>query len=937
MNRTRKTYLILIVFLIKAAFALGQDIFYENLTMAAGLPSETIYDIYKSSNGYVWIASDQGLIRYNGRSFKTFVSPSNYSPAGSIIQEDNWGRIWYQSFDGYFFFVNEYDQLQLLELTDEPFYKPYAIRDSFLYRAVHDGVERVNIQNFQHELLCKQENVTYCHLLGESLFYGNDKVYCYTIPTGENRLVTQLDYAFNSLVSFSNKEKLLIADKSAGYSKVALVHANGKLEHLSWNLDETPQHVYLLKDEIWCFTQHGIYRFDYALHKIKAKPLLQGKSVSSFIRDSNGFLWVGSPNKGIYLIKDLESSQYQLEDDEYSSISKNGENIFAGTYTGKIWSYSPSLSPTLYYDTKENYHILFMDFERYTDWRFFTGNGFYVQQAKTKSTHRFYQSLKSIAAFSDTQVYIAGTGFVSLLSLENGSLSERLLLKNIRVRSCTVDSFTRHLYVASNIGLMELDSNGNITEIRNKGKAIFLRKVAYVQGILYGITNSGKIFFKKENRMGIYPERYHFTGLKVEKGKVFFNDNNAVFTIKNERLIKLTSIGNMNRMIDFEVMDGNLFALTSKKIIKTPLFKKNGNNETPKIILQQAALNGERIPFNGYDTPYDKNAFSLQFDVLNFDYLNEYSFYYILNDETYALDPNTSSLYLPELKHGSYTLFFKIINKNTGSLVFETEPIDFHVKPPFWKTTWFFLLLFLVITLFFSVIYTYQIKKIKKRDEETILRLTLENNLKDSRLQLIKSQMNPHFFFNAINTIQSYIFTNETKEASLYLSKFSKLTRRILEFSDVNSISLSQEIEALRLYLELQQMRFKDLSFTVTHQISDTEHIKIPTMLFQPYVENAILHGLSHSTREKKLHIGFEMDAGFLYCVIEDNGIGRIKSAEINGLNKNKPTSFATKANMERIQLLNKDRYQIEIEYEDLYDSNQESEGTRVRIKINVS
>lgn len=108
-------------------------------------------------------------------------------------------------------------------------------------------------------------------------------------------------------------------------------------------------------------------------------------------------------------------------------------------------------------------------------------------------------------------------------------------------------------------------------------------------------------------------------------------------------------------------------------------------------------------------------------------------------------------------------------------------------------------------------------------------------------------------------------------------------------------------------------------------------------MLFQPYVENAILHGLSHSTREKKLHIGFEMDAGFLYCVIEDNGIGRIKSAEINGLNKNKPTSFATKANMERIQLLNKDRYQIEIEYEDLYDSNQESEGTRVRIKINVS
>jgi len=225
-----------------------------------------------------------------------------------------------------------------------------------------------------------------------------------------------------------------------------------------------------------------------------------------------------------------------------------------------------------------------------------------------------------------------------------------------------------------------------------------------------------------------------------------------------------------------------------------------------------------------------------------------------------------------------------------------------------------------------------------KKNLAKVAQLTLENNLKESRLQLIKSQMNPHFFFNAINNIQSYIFTNETKEASQYLSKFSKLTRKILEFSDVDRISLKEEIESLQLYLELQQMRFKDLHFVInTHNIHNLEQIKIPTMMYQPYVENAILHGLSHSIKHKVLEIDFSLEnQNTLIGIIIDNGIGRIKSAELNSLNSKKPKSFATKANLERIQLLNKDQYKITVEYTDLYDEDRESNGTQVTIKIEL-
>ena len=198
--------------------------------------------------------------------------------------------------------------------------------------------------------------------------------------------------------------------------------------------------------------------------------------------------------------------------------------------------------------------------------------------------------------------------------------------------------------------------------------------------------------------------------------------------------------------------------------------------------------------------------------------------------------------------------------------------------------------------------------------------------------------MNPHFFFNAINNIQSYIFTNDTQVASAYLSKFSKLTRKILELSDTDTVTLQDEIDTLKLYLELQKMRFEDFNFKIYYDENiRLNDVKIPTMLFQPYVENAILHGLAHSNGEKNLSIEFRVDrTRQLITTIKDNGIGRVKSAELNKLNTSKPKSFATKANLDRIMLLNKDQYNITIDYTDLYDENEESNGTLVTIKMKI-
>jgi LytS/YehU family sensor histidine kinase len=208
-------------------------------------------------------------------------------------------------------------------------------------------------------------------------------------------------------------------------------------------------------------------------------------------------------------------------------------------------------------------------------------------------------------------------------------------------------------------------------------------------------------------------------------------------------------------------------------------------------------------------------------------------------------------------------------------------------------------------------------------------------------LSSIRSQMNPHFLFNALNTIQSYIYLNDKKQAINYLGKFSVLTRKILEESNRETISLAEEIETLDLYLQLEKMRFENtLEYHIKLEgIRFTEQIKIPPMLIQPYVENAVKHGLMHKSNNRQLNITFkyiESDK-MLEVYIEDNGIGRKRSEDINSKRNAAHRSFSTRANKTRLDILNSDRINpISIKITDKTDEFNNSTGTLVQINIPV-
>jgi LytS/YehU family sensor histidine kinase len=204
-------------------------------------------------------------------------------------------------------------------------------------------------------------------------------------------------------------------------------------------------------------------------------------------------------------------------------------------------------------------------------------------------------------------------------------------------------------------------------------------------------------------------------------------------------------------------------------------------------------------------------------------------------------------------------------------------------------------------------------------------------------MQALRAQMNPHFIFNCLSSINRFILINKTEEASDYLTKFSRLIRMALHNSEKTLITLESELEALRLYLDLERLRFKnafDYSITFINSI-DTNAVYIPPMLIQPFAENAIWHGLMHKKGVGCLEIQMCSEDKALTCVIMDNGIGRDKAGTLNSKSAEKNKSMGVEITTSRLALLNKSKNEAAIfNIEDLFDEDGKSSGTKVTLKM---
>ncbi len=214
---------------------------------------------------------------------------------------------------------------------------------------------------------------------------------------------------------------------------------------------------------------------------------------------------------------------------------------------------------------------------------------------------------------------------------------------------------------------------------------------------------------------------------------------------------------------------------------------------------------------------------------------------------------------------------------------------------------------------------------------------TYDRELAKLELRLLRSQINPHFVFNSINSIKGFIVKNDTRTAVSYINKFAALIRLILNYSRNSNVKLVEEIACLTAYTELENMRFeKNFEFTITadSKAIDLENVQIPPMIIQPYVENAIRHGLLNKATKGKLSISFEKKENQLLCCIEDDGIGREAAANL----KARPLhqSLGMQITEERIALANDiaGNANHEAQIIDLHNDAGEAVGTKVELRF---
>src|SRR5690606_10396345 len=218
--------------------------------------------------------------------------------------------------------------------------------------------------------------------------------------------------------------------------------------------------------------------------------------------------------------------------------------------------------------------------------------------------------------------------------------------------------------------------------------------------------------------------------------------------------------------------------------------------------------------------------------------------------------------------------------------------------------------------------------------------MSTQRKMTEVEMQALRAQMNPHFIFNCLNSINRYIVKSDQTTASFYLTRFAKLIRLILDNSNSKNVVLSNELEALKLYIEMEALRF-DKKFTYNIHVEKNlgvDCVEVPPLIIQPYVENAIWHGLLHKETDGHLDIRVSMtEDSMIQCIIEDNGIGRAKAMELKSKTATSRKSLGMQLTENRLSLLNKHaRLNASVEIIDLVDAEGEGCGTRVVLKIPV-
>lgn len=910
----RSNALFLLLFL-STITAQAQQPGYRAFTVNDGLPSNHVYHCTEDNKGFLWVATDAGIARFDGKYFQVFTTAQGLpdNEVLEMVKEKN-GRIWINCFKqspAYFDeernrFINAREDSNLARVSGTANMFLFSLPDGgVLYRnEMKSYVFRDNKLTEYNDLFIREEP-------GSSAIVLNRLRTSFSVSwirnlAGEkpiNSILLPNTSAGNLLYFGVNESKLYVMNKT---TRKGFIYADFNLHPFRFRTDSitipesffnfkfTPTSFYLLTDS------GKTVVFD--KHSLQLQEVIRGNYLpNGFYNDSRGNRWVCTIDKGLLMYRKNPVTAIPLPADynksNFLSIARRQDgSLLAGNYYGEVVETSPGrfIVHTLVRKIPSRVRKIVV-----AGSNVFTimdgGEGILVNYTKAiidNATQLPGAGGKTAILCNDSIILVgASTGLLRL-----NSITQRQVVtfryKRVSALAKANDSI---VYIGSTDGLYKYNYTRNIFMPLTANHPLFRERVMGLctspDGLVWVATSGNGILVVRNDKLlfhltvknGIVSNacRSITTG---KTGQVWLGTSQGISIInyalqRNEpqfstRNLSMNDGLTSNEINEMLYSNDTVYAATGNGISVIPIAIALPKFNIPVRLIQIRINQRDTVIRSDYELGYTQQNIQMQFAGIEL----EGHF----RNLQYTLDDNNNWTDLPEntltLQLGSGKHFIQVravdVNGNTSD---KFLTIRVTIATPFWKSPWFWIIIAVLVQL--AVIYLVN-RWQKKRKEAKLAREITGVQTAALEQQAFTSLMNPHFLFNALNSIQHYINVQDRQNANRYLSDFASLIRKNFEAAQQSFIPLEQELENIKLYLRLEQMRFNDrFSYRITIDDKlDIEDWMIPTMVMQPFLENALLHGIMLSSIKGELTVDLTEQENNLVITIADNGIGMANS-----------------------------------------------------------
>ena len=978
--KTNKPYILIVILLQITLYISAQESTYKHYGIDDGMQSSEVYHAFQDSKGYVWFATDMGVSRFNGYEFKNFGIEDGLSNNTVFeVFEDSHGKIWFISLLNklsyfyndtiieykYNYLIQKHSQNNVTSIKNSFFVDSldnvyFSVREKGLCKISNKGKftdiqendinTTLRIVPFSNKLIIGYK---YQNNDSEQIIYNNSLISNY--PINKSHKFNHSSHFFSVYGNDNNSILLSYYNELFKIKSDKLIKIKSFENNIIWfSKDKFGRYWVSLRDGgVICY-------LDSSFSEKTSRRFLNNKDISSVLIDNDNGYWFTTLNNSVYYLPTYELRVIKESvNKNIHSVSVNSQNVIAVTLKPELLIFNRNYEFINKIKTKPTNLATKLKYDPNTDIQWVATNDFIskvkandLKHIKTLKPYTKLEGKRSVKAIAFSPPKSVWLGFNrGLLKFRDDKLVY-VSSKSDSWNELTYSIIANpdgSLWLGTLLGLWKY-KNGEYISFGNKNK-LFKQRInallKYQNKLLIGTKGEGlqilDLYTNKAYTINTLNglTSNSVTSLENYKDKIYIATNKGIniLDISDYNNFEITQVDKGDGLLsdevnELDIYDSILYIASKKGINYINLNNYNQQNKLLNTYIENVKIiTKDTIVKQTYKLEYTQNFINISYRALSFKNnkhtLYRYKMYPIVTKWIYT---NKNELQFTELQPGIYTFIVSAKNKS-GIWNNSNASVKFIINKPFWYKWWFIALSVAIAILIVIFVINNKLNNVQKENK-------LKKELNMYMKKAINSQINPHFLFNSLNSINQYILKNDKINSSKYLNRFSNYIRSVLNALKNDYLSLSEELKIAELYLELEKFRLKEkLSYSI--EIDKTVklgHILIPGMIIIPFIENAIWFGILPKKGELgKIEVYLSQKENILTITIKDNGIGRKASIE----QKNK-TEFSLKKPssedaIERIRLINQlHSGSIDIKYTDLF-SNDKALGTIVDINIKIS